>query len=289
MMPEAAPHRQLPVVLPPAADELLSSWISRHAAFYGVPPIIMLRHCLPEATSLHAADLHLSDEQARHLSKILATEPETLRRMTFANVAQTSRRLIATRPLQCCSNCMSANGEPTPIMRSQLLGWRITCLLCRGPLHDCDDCEVPSPFRHYLGAALRGEKLLDAEAERGVRTWASPIDIARLLLMRRDPRTLRPEKQIGSPRILGVVVPELEAVVADSRISLPSPANPILQLSLRPALLVGIAIVERAGPAMLEMLHAHTIGENRTRFGRLIDHVLAQNHTLSRPTQLQLI
>jgi hypothetical protein len=37
------------------------------------------------------------------------------------------------------------------------------------------------------------------------------------------------------------------------------------------------------------MLHAHTIGENRTRFGRLIDHVLAQNHTLSRPTQLQLI
>jgi hypothetical protein len=107
--------------------------------------------------------------------------------------------------------------------------------------------------------------------------------------MRRDLRTLRPEKRIGSTRILGVVVSELEAVVAESRKSLPSPANPILRLSLRPALLVGIAIVERAGPAMLEMLHAHMIGENRTRVGRLIDHVLAQNHTLSGPTQLQLI
>nr|WP_234826534.1 hypothetical protein [Sinorhizobium meliloti] len=29
-------------------DELLTSWINRHAAFYAVPPLSMLRHCLPE-------------------------------------------------------------------------------------------------------------------------------------------------------------------------------------------------------------------------------------------------
>lgn len=39
--------RRLPVILPPYADELLSSWISRHATFYAVPPLVMLRHCLP--------------------------------------------------------------------------------------------------------------------------------------------------------------------------------------------------------------------------------------------------
>ncbi|WP_245485979.1 MULTISPECIES: Mu transposase C-terminal domain-containing protein [unclassified Mesorhizobium] len=49
--------------LSPVADELLSSWIGRHAAFYSVPPLVMLRHCLPEASALRAADLHLSSDR----------------------------------------------------------------------------------------------------------------------------------------------------------------------------------------------------------------------------------
>lgn len=31
--------RRLPVTLAPHADELLSSWISRHASFYAIPPL----------------------------------------------------------------------------------------------------------------------------------------------------------------------------------------------------------------------------------------------------------
>src|SRR5262249_590224 len=57
--------------------------------------------------------------------------------------------------------------------------------------------------------------------------------------------------------------------VKGSQIILPSPASPVLPLHLRPASLAGVAIVERAGPAMLEMLNPHTLGENRARFGRL--------------------
>jgi hypothetical protein len=113
-------------------------------------------------------------------------------------------------------------------------------------------------FCSYWSAALRGEELLDAEAESRHQPWASPIDIARLLLMRSNPKTVRPEKRNSSPRILGVILPELETVVAKSGTSLPSPDKPILPLNLRPALLAGIAIVERAGPAILEMLHACT-------------------------------
>ena len=62
-----------------------------------------------------------------------------------------------------------------------------------------------------------------------------------------------------------------------------------LPLSLRPALLAGIAIVERAGPAMLEMLRAHTSGENRTRFGRLAATMIAVDRAHHRPMQMQLI
>jgi len=90
------PRRQLPIILPPVSDELLSFWITRHAAFYGVPPLIMLRHCLPEASSLRAADFRLTDVQIRHLSKMFAMEPHALRRMTFvqcrADITPADRR-----------------------------------------------------------------------------------------------------------------------------------------------------------------------------------------------------
>lgn len=69
-MTENTPARRLPVRLPPHSDELLSSWIGRHAAFYAVPPLVMLRHCLPEAPSLRAADLHLSSDQEARLANI---------------------------------------------------------------------------------------------------------------------------------------------------------------------------------------------------------------------------
>ncbi|RUV41294.1 hypothetical protein EOD29_24350 [Mesorhizobium sp. M1A.T.Ca.IN.004.03.1.1] len=288
-MPDVEPQRQLPIILPPVPDELLSSWISRHAAFYGVPPLIMLRHCLPKASSLRAADLYLADGQLRHLAKPFATEPHTLRRMTFSNVAHTSRRLIAAKPAHTCPNCISSDSDPKPTLRSQLLGWRIICPLCGGPLHDSDEHEIPSPFCNYRSAALHGERLIDDEAEQGVRAWASPLDIVRLLLMRRDPKTLGPEKRIGGARMLGIIVPEFDAAAVEWGKPLPSAANPILPLNLRPGLLAGVAIVERAGPAMLEMLHARTIGENRTRFGIVVDYLLAQNPLPSGSQQLWLI
>ncbi len=56
-------EKQLPVILPPVPDELLSSWSARHAAFYGVSLRAMLRHADPDARSLRAADNHLTDEQ----------------------------------------------------------------------------------------------------------------------------------------------------------------------------------------------------------------------------------
>jgi hypothetical protein len=189
--------------------------------------------------------------------------------MTFVNVAPPARRFIAAIPIQHCENCASERGDPNIVMRSRLSGWRITCPVCGGPLRDLDDCRAPYPFKHHWIAALRGECLLDDEAERSVRTWASLAKIARLLLMRRRPDAVHPDTRFEDFRVLGVIIPELDDVVAGMRILLPSPASPILPIHLRPVLLAGVAIVERSGPAMVERLHARLIGENRTRFGRL--------------------
>ena len=288
-MTEDAPQRKLPVILPPHSDELLSSWINRHAAFYAVPPLVMLRHCLPEAHSLRAADLHLSADQEIRLAKVFATEPAVVRRMTFTNVVQSSRRLIAVRPQQSCPNCSAHRTEPEPILRSQLVGWRLTCPVCGGLFRDTDGRELPSPFRQYRDAACRGEQLLDDEAERGIATWTSPAEIARLLLMRRIPRPIPRESDLWRFRVLGAIIPDLDGIVAAEQENLPTPASPILRLHMRPALLAGIAIVERAGPEMLRMLRRHMVGDNRCRFTDTTERMIAQAHWPGSSLQLQLI
>jgi uncharacterized protein (DUF2267 family) len=96
----------------------------------------------------------------------------------------------------------------------------------------------------------------------------------RLLLMRRDPRTGYSATN-NNLRLLGGVVPDIDAVVAKYQIALPSPANPILPHWLRPALLAAVSIVERQGPTMLAWLQSKTIGQNRARFSELASAMLS--------------
>jgi len=281
--------RRLPVILPPQSDELLSSWISRHACFYAVPPLVMLQHCLSDAPSLREADLHLTDAQGIRIARMFATEPALVRRMTFTNVAQSLHRFIASRPTQSCFICSSDHMTPRPILRSQLLGWRFTCAVCGHLLRDDSGHKRPSPFKQYRGAALRGEKLLDDEAERGTGTWTSPAEIARLLLMRRVPRPFPREHDLWRFRVLGAIVPDFDDVVARQEKNLPSPARPILPLHLRPALLAGVAIVELAGPEMLRMLRGQMMGENRTRFTLAAENMIAHAPKPRASLQMHLI
>ncbi|WP_245295384.1 hypothetical protein [Manganibacter manganicus] len=267
----------------------MSSWISRHAAFYVVPPLVMLRHCLPEASSLRAVDLQLSSDQEIHLAIIFAIEPALVQRMTFANVAQSSHRLISTRPTQVCTNCSPVDAEPAPILRSQLLGWRITCPRCGSQLRHTGGGELPSPFQQYRVAALRGEKLLDDEAEHGIRTWASPAGIVRLLLMRRAVLPFPGEDEMWRFRVLEKIIPELDELLPEICTSCPTPQNPILPLHLRPALLAGVAMVHSSGAEMLYMLRRSTFGLHRHRFDREAMPFFANAARKRHSTQMQLI
>jgi hypothetical protein len=89
--------------------------------------------------------------------------------------------------------------------------------------------------------------------------------------------------------VLGAVIPDLDHVVAKQQENLPTPAKPILPLHLRPALLAGVAIVERAGPEMLRMLRGHTMGDNRARFGDSAENMIARARRSRASSQMQLI
>jgi hypothetical protein len=134
-----------------------------------------------------------------------------------------------------------------------------------------------------------GERLLDEKAERGIRNWLSPTEIARLLLMRRVPRPIPHQYDPSGFRVLSVIIPDLDDVLAMETNDLPTPASPIMPLYVRPALLAAVAIIQRAGPEMLHMLRVHMMGENKARFGSAIEEIVACLGQSPMSSQLHLI
>ncbi|MCJ8521762.1 hypothetical protein [Pseudorhizobium tarimense] len=96
-----------------------------------------------------------------------------------------------------------------------------------------------------------------------------------------------PKLALTRYRVLGALIPDLDDVV--DRRSLPTSSSPILPLHLRPALLAGIAIVERSGPEMLQMLHGQMRGENKARFSSAIEEIINSSCRSTASSQLQLI
>ena len=277
--------KQLPVILPPVADELLSSWIARHGAFYNVSPRAMLRHAVPNARSPRAADDHLTEEEGRLLAHIFRRELSGIRRMTFVNLQSSARHLIAAKAIQTCQTCAVDKvdvGAIAPILRSWRQAWRITCPVCGSRLcaRGQGSATANEDGVNSLASwpdALEGQRLLDDYAERGIRTWASPVDLLRLVLIRRDPKPIDPDHWIETPKVLDLIVPGFDRLVAATGTVIPPAGRPILPLSLRPALLAGIAIVERSGPRIIAELHGRTIGAYHAHFGTVAARILASN------------
>jgi len=278
-------RKQLPVVLPPVPDELLSSWIARHAGFYCVSPQAMLRHAVPNARSLKAADDHLTDEQAGLLAHIFRRETSEIRRMTFANTPISARRLVTAKAIQTCSTCATRNERAdatAAVLRSWHQAWRIVCPVCANPLSAAGQGSGAErgdgpPSLVHPNDALNGERLLENYSERGVQTWVSPIDLLRLLLIRRDPKPIDPDHWIETPKILDLVVPGFDRLVAETGATIPTADRPILPLSLRPTLLAGVAILERSGPKSIVELHSRTIGPHHAYFGKIVADILTSN------------
>lgn len=157
----SSPSRPLPVCLPPQPDELLSSWIGRNAAFYDVPPVFLLQHAAPEATSIHAAYHFLTKGQARSLAAAFRTSPKAVVGMTFATVPRATRPLISARPVHSCRACAKPDGAAEAVTHGQLQGCRITCSTCGGRLEDLQQRVDVSTFeRHAVAAALVGQGLM---------------------------------------------------------------------------------------------------------------------------------
>jgi len=89
--------RPLPVVLAPARDEALSSWLARHATFYGLGITSMRRHCVPDAVSLPGLDRKLTADQEARLAHLFRRDPVAIRDMMHMHAGSAVDRLVARR------------------------------------------------------------------------------------------------------------------------------------------------------------------------------------------------
>lgn len=77
---------------------------------------------------------------------------------------------------------------------------------------------------------------LDDEADRASKTWTSPSDIDRHLLMQRVSRCLSRDLQLCRIRALGVIIPDLDNIFAAEQESLPTRCDrSMTSLAPRPA------------------------------------------------------
>jgi hypothetical protein len=259
----------LPVRLPPFPDELLSSWITRNAAFYDVPPIVLLKHAAPGIRSLSAADNHLSDDQARALGAVFRMEADAILAMTFAQCPPAMRAMISCRPLQTCERCAPIQTTKQPILRRQLQGWRITCAACGSHLRELLQSASREEFDWPCAAALEGERLIEEEASKGTEAWVSPAAAAQILLVRRFVHWRPDRGDHRRARVLGILIPEFDRIAIAEPKNIANSGRPFLPLHLRPALMAGVAALVHAGPQMLVALRRHVLAENRRRFDAL--------------------
>ena len=110
----------------------------------------------------------------------------------------------------------------------------------------------------------------------------------RNLTFKRSATPIDFERWIETPKVLGLIIPGFDRLVATTGTIIPPADRPILPLSLRPALLAGIAIVERSGPKIIAELHGRTIGADHAHFGTIAASILAPNLEFTYAANLRL-
>ena len=281
-------HRPLPVVLRPVADELLSSWLVRHAAYYGVTASFFAQWLMLGTRNLSALDHRLGLGQVARLSEKFCCDPITLIGMTFVDAPGRSAELICRgRAPQICRACddrHAREGASGAVPKHWRKAWRVTCPTCGAPL--CDTNERPdaretlrdtSPFGRLWPEALAGEAIIERFLRGDSSFELSPIALMRALLV----QTWRPFGANGRDPArgwaLGTLFPEFDELARPTKRRINHAAVAALPISFRPVLLAGLSRAI-AHPAILGAIRDETIFRGRTAFERLCEEARIDAH-----------
>jgi TniQ len=273
------PVRPFPVVLRARPDELLSSWLTRHAAYYGVTRRRLLDHVGILSPSVEALDREITLGQQIMLAGYFRRQPFEIAAMSYETVRSNMRALTrASAPQQSCQACAEkaeradAKGA---IGKSWMQGWRITCRVCGARLTNEDDPQMAvvsaERFSDYWDSALDGESLFEVYASAATETGTSPLSIATLLCLPRWPAPGELSDGYRISRVLNIVVSGFDDFAHRMDLSRAMSRGLFLPVSLRIPLLAGVAITMRDPKAILSSLYDHALPRTRQRFAKVDD------------------
>ena len=271
--PNAKP---LPVVLNAARDELLSSWLARHAKFYGVTGRFFAKWLGLGDTRLSALDLRLGLGQVALLAEKFCCDPATLIDMTHID-GQVSDLISRGKQLQICLPCADRYGRDDAggaIPKHWSKAWRITCPACGLAFTDTNEHHASratlletTPFVDLWPEAVAGEQIVERYLADGRHDERSPVAILKLLLVQTWKPITRDLEHPVVGWVLGTLFPDFDARARPIKRRITHAAITTLPIEFRPALLAGLARV-LANPAMLQDLRRATLLRGQRNFDK---------------------
>jgi len=249
-------HLPLPYVPPCFSGELLSSWLRRIAAEYGIDLAYLAMHIGLSVSCASLIDRELSMNDLRRASTILRSTPTSLRLMMHAPPA---RKLgPSSSLLQLCLTCRADHRATTSVpvaVRAWFEFWSIECERCGTPftppgppkLDRVNPArEEPLWFEGLRNTARIGARQLADFARRPFTTGWSPLIILRLLSMRFDAVAFYGGRAVAGAtdrRTAELFVPGLMDLSRANLIPEPwTNERPVRLVTARTILLAGMAI-----------------------------------------------
>jgi len=269
--------KPLPVVLKPARDELLSSWLARHAWFYGVTSPFFAKWLGLGNIRLSALDHRIGLGQLARLAEKFRCDPTALIDMTHIDKrdGRVGDLISRGRQPQICRPCAdryAQDGAEGAASKHWSKAWRITCPVCGVVLSDTNEHRgsratllETTPFEDLWPEAILGERIVDRYLAGEKRDEHSPISIMQLLLV----QTWKPSASDLDPFVvgwvLGTLFPKFDARARPIKRRVTHAAVTTLPIELRPALLAGLARV-LSDPAVLGDLRRATLQRGQRNF-----------------------
>lgn len=280
--------RALPLIAPPRVDELLSSWLTRIAQDYYIPPRRLLTHMGLSSPSVERLDLTLTFAQAIAMSGFVRQPPDAIIAMTHTKLPADCQTLVRVKhPQQSCLSCalqLKRDGAAGAVLKSWMQGWRVTCRACGGAMADVwseVDRAEPTASGQFGDNARAGEEIIEAYAGRRQSFQVSPATMLRLLLRRRPtPQEIRDQPELPR-RLIGTIIPEFDTIADEHGLNTAIGRSVVLPMIIRVRLLAGVAAVMTNPLEQLSRLR-----QSRA-FGPQFDRVLAQDPIVTANTLLQ--
>ena len=246
-------NKPLPVVLRPVPDELLSSWLHRHATFYGVTEPMLISWLGLDIRRLRVLDGRIGLGQIARLVEMFRCDPTAIIGMTHTSLPAEVTSLVGKgRAVQLCRQCRKqhqATQAADAVLKSWVEGWRITCPLCGSPLSEPegprgsrDTIRDTSPFAKLWNKATAGEDIVNRHLRGAATPFASPTAVMRLLLILSWYRPDEPLEGYRKGWLLNELVPGFDTEALRVNPSISKGATAWIPLRLRVALVAGLAV-----------------------------------------------